>query len=109
MGSALYELKKRLKGQKLDDGKTIGRLTKEAIESLQTYYGKAIRGDVGDVEAMMKAVQATSYVTFLGTNICRQDRRMRIITIKTVSTNVSLVELYLDKGADVNRQAYVCT
>lgn len=61
-GSALYELKKRLRGQKLDDGKTIGgkgRLTKEAIESLQNYYGKAIRGNVGDVKAMMKAVQAT--------------------------------------------------
>ena len=59
---ALYELKKRLSGQILEDGKTIGgrgRLTKDVIESLQNYYGKAIRGNVGDVTKMMKAVQAT--------------------------------------------------
>ena len=62
MGSALLELKQRMRGRKLDDGKTIGgkgRLTKDAIESLQNYYGKAIRDNVGDVNAMMKAVQAT--------------------------------------------------
>ena len=62
MGSALYELKKRLSGQILEESKTIGgrgRLTKDVIESLQNYYGKAIRGNVGDVTKMMKAVQAT--------------------------------------------------
>ena len=51
-----------MRGQKLEDGKTIGgkgRLTKDVIESLQNYYEKAIWDNIGDVNAMMKAVQAT--------------------------------------------------
>ena len=62
MGTALRNLKMQYKGQKLADRKTIGgagRLTDKVINSLQNYYGDAIRRNRGDLQAMMKAVQAT--------------------------------------------------
>ena len=62
MGTALRNLKSQYRGQKLADGKTIGgtgRLTDKVINSLQNYYGDAIRRNKGDVQAMMKGVQAT--------------------------------------------------
>ena len=62
MGTALRELKKQYKGQKLSDGKTIGgagRLTESVINSLQNYYGEAIRRHTGDLPGMMKAVQVS--------------------------------------------------
>ena len=62
MGIGLRNLKVQYRGQKLADGKTIGgtgRLTDKVINSLQNYYGDAIRKNKGDVRAMMKAVQAT--------------------------------------------------
>ena len=62
MGTALRNLKVQCRGKKLADGKTIGgagRLTDKVINSLQNYYGDAIRRNKGDVQAMMKAVQAT--------------------------------------------------
>ena len=62
MGTALRNLKMQYRGQKLADGKTIGgagRLTDRVINSLQNYYGDAIRRNKGKVQAMMKAVQAT--------------------------------------------------
>ena len=45
MGTALHDLKKKYRGQKLSDNKTIGagRLTESVINSLQNYYGEAIR------------------------------------------------------------------
>ena len=62
MGTALRDLKKKYRGQKLSDGKTIGgagRLTESVINSLQNYYGEAIRRHTGDLPGMMKAVQAS--------------------------------------------------
>ena len=63
MGTALRNLKQQHhRGQKLLDGKTIGgagRLTDNIINSLQNYYGDAIRRNKGDLNGMMKAVQAT--------------------------------------------------
>ena len=62
MGTALRNLKIQHRGRKLADGKTIGgagRLTDKVINSLQNYYGDAIRRNIGNVQAMMKAVQAT--------------------------------------------------
>ena len=59
MGTALRNLKTQYRGRKLSDGKTIGgagRLTDDMINSLQNY---AIRRNKGDLEGMMKAVQAT--------------------------------------------------
>ena len=48
----------------MSDGKTIGghgRLTDALIDDMQTYYGLAIRANVGDVNAMHNAVMAILY------------------------------------------------
>jgi seryl-tRNA synthetase len=61
MGTAVRYLKLQYRGQKLAEGKTIGgsgQLTDKVMNSLQNYYGDAIRRNKGDVRAMMKAVQA---------------------------------------------------
>lgn len=60
MGSQLRDLKKRLRGTKLKDGKTIGgrgRLTDKRIDSFATYYGNAIRSS-SDVKSMKKKIWA---------------------------------------------------
>ena len=52
---------KRLGKTPLQDGKSIGgagRLTNSKIDKLQVYYGKAIRDNTHDIEAMKKAVKA---------------------------------------------------
>ena len=62
MGTALRNLKTKYRGQKLDDGKTIGgvgRLTDDLINSLQNYYGTAIRCNRGNLQGMVRAVQAS--------------------------------------------------
>ena len=62
LGTALRNLKKSYRGQKLSDGKTIGgkgRLTDKLMDTLQNYYGMAIRKNKGDIQAMMRAVQAS--------------------------------------------------
>ena len=62
MGTALRKLKDQYKGQKHSDGKTIGgkgRLTKVLISTLQNYYGDAIRRNKGDIQGMLRAVQAS--------------------------------------------------
>ena len=62
LGTALRKLKVTHRGQKLSDGKTIGgagRLTDALINSLQNYYGDAIRRNKGNLDQMIKAVQAT--------------------------------------------------
>ena len=62
MGTALRELKKRYGGKKLDDGKTIGgvgRLTYPLIDTLQNYYGDAIKSCKGNINGMVRAVQSS--------------------------------------------------
>lgn len=47
------------KGTKLCDGKCLSgrrRLTDTCIDKIQTYYGLAIRRNIGDLESMRKAV-----------------------------------------------------
>lgn len=61
LGSRLRSLKKRLGRTRLEDGKTIGgsgRRTKTTIDKLQVYYGKAIRNNSHDLQAMKNAVMA---------------------------------------------------
>ena len=61
LGSRLRSLKKRLGQIRLEDGKSIGgsgRLTKTNIDKLQVYYGKAIRNNSHDLQAMKNAVMA---------------------------------------------------
>jgi hypothetical protein len=51
MGARLRKLKQEYKGKKLEDGKSIsgqGRLTVKEIDSLQNYYGMAIRRIAGN-------------------------------------------------------------
>lgn len=60
-GTRLRKLKKENKGIKLDDGKGlegVGRLTDKKIDTLQNYYGFAIRQNQGNLENMVRDVMA---------------------------------------------------
>ncbi|CAN7938957.1 unnamed protein product [Ixodes hexagonus] len=64
MGTRLRRLKKENKVGKLSDGKGLsarGRLTDAVMDKLQTYFGLAIRRNVGNLEEMRKAVWATYF------------------------------------------------
>ena len=64
MGNRLRNLRKSLKGTKLSDGKGIagkGRLTDKIINTIQNYYGLAIRQNIGNLYSMKKAVGAILY------------------------------------------------
>ncbi|XP_075550913.1 uncharacterized protein LOC142584651 [Dermacentor variabilis] len=61
MGTRLRNIKKNEKGKKLADGLPLsgkGRLTEKDIDSLQVYYGKAIRGNTDSLDNMRRAVWA---------------------------------------------------
>lgn len=63
-GSRCRTLIDNYKKQKLSDGKGLsgrGRLTDKAMNTLQNYYGMAIRQNVGQLYAMKKSVWATLY------------------------------------------------
>ena len=62
MGTALWNLKTKHLGEKLLDGKTVGGqgcFIDSLINFLQNYYEDTIRKSVGNVERMVKSVQAT--------------------------------------------------
>ena len=64
LGMAIRELKRKLRGIKLADGKTVGgknRLTDNIIDKMQNFYGEAIRGNSGNLESMKNAVWAIFY------------------------------------------------
>jgi hypothetical protein len=64
MGSQLRSLKKHSGKTRLDDDKPIrgrGRLTDNVIDSIQLYYGKAIRNNTHSVKAMQDAIWAIWY------------------------------------------------
>lgn len=64
VGSRLRNLRKDYKGKKLSDNKGIsgaGRLTIQRIDTLQNFYGMAIRQNKGDLVAMQRAVLASLY------------------------------------------------
>ena len=64
VGSRSRNLRKALKGVRLSDGKGIsgrGRLTDKAINTLQNYYGMAIRCNNDDVNVMKRAVCAVPF------------------------------------------------
>ena len=61
MGSGLREYKRKKRGIKLTDGKTVGgkgRLTDNMIDRMQNYFGEAIRNNAGDIDAMGTAIWA---------------------------------------------------
>ena len=67
VGKSLRDLKQRLGSQKLAEGKSIGgrgRLTDKLIDSLQNYYGRAVRDHSGSVPEMMRAIWASVCHTF---------------------------------------------
>ena len=60
-GSRLRRLKQDNRGKKLSDGKGLsgaGRLTEKVMNTLQNYYGCAIRQNTGSLEDMRKSVSA---------------------------------------------------
>ncbi|GFX61536.1 uncharacterized protein TNCV_2745111 [Trichonephila clavipes] len=61
MGTRLINILKMSKGIKLSDGKNIsgrGRLTLKEVDSIQHYYGLAIRKNLSSVEDMKRAIWA---------------------------------------------------
>ena len=64
VGTRLQALKANKKGVKLSNGKTLsgnGRLTEKVINTLQNYYGMAIRQNKGKLLEMKKAVGVVLY------------------------------------------------
>ena len=64
MGSQLRALKRNWQGRKLPDNAGLGgrnRLTISRITNFQNFYGKAIRDNLGNVDAASDAVMATFY------------------------------------------------
>ena len=61
MGSSIRSYKNKRRGFKLSDGIAVGgsgRLTDAVADSMQNYYGSAIRNHVGDLDAMKNAIWA---------------------------------------------------
>ena len=61
LGSALREYKRRKRGIKLADGKSVGgrnRLTDYQIDRMQNFFGEAIRNNTGDLEGMRSSIFA---------------------------------------------------
>ena len=64
LGTRLRQLRKDFKGKKLDDGKGLagrGRLTDKCINTLQNYYGMAIRQNTDNLYAMKKSIGAVLF------------------------------------------------
>ena len=71
MGNALRNLLKDMKGKKMSDNKTIGgrgRLTKERIDSIQRFYGNAIRANCGYLTKMQNAIWAIFHHIIMPSN-----------------------------------------
>ena len=53
-----------MKDKKRSDGKTVGgpgRLADKVINMMQSYYGKEIRGNKGNLEGMKSSIKATQH------------------------------------------------
>ncbi|XP_065056243.1 uncharacterized protein LOC135684535 [Rhopilema esculentum] len=64
IGTSLREYKRRMKKEMLPDGKPVGgkgRLTKAAIDSIQNYYGLAIRRNAGNKDGMKNSIMAIQH------------------------------------------------
>ena len=64
LGTRLRNLCQKMKGNRLSDGKLLngrGRLTEKAINTLQNYYGMAIRQNVNNVYKMKKCIWAVLF------------------------------------------------
>ena len=64
LGTRLRKLRQNYKGRKLEDGRGImgkGRLTDKCINTLQNYFGMAIRQNTSNVYLMKKSIGAVLY------------------------------------------------
>jgi len=71
MGNSLRTYKKKVKGSRLADGGSVGgrgRLTDAVIDSLQNYYGYAIKGNTNNLKSMQDAIWAIYFHTISGKN-----------------------------------------
>ena len=69
MGTNLRSYNNKAKGKVLSDGGTVGgkgRLTDVAIDTLQNYYGVAIRKNQNNLVSMKSAIWAIYYHSILG-------------------------------------------
>ena len=69
MGTNLRSYKNKTKGKVLPDGGTVGgkgRLTDVAIDTLQNYYGAAIRKNQNNLVSTKSAIWAIYYHSMLG-------------------------------------------
>ena len=76
-GTGLRKLKKEQCGEKLEDGLGLsgrGRLTEDAIDRLQAYYGIAIRSNTHNLQSMCKAIWASLMHNVADTDPARQHR-----------------------------------
>ena len=71
MGSNLRNYKNKSKGNKLPDGGSIGgqgRLTDAVIDSMQNYYGNAIRRNQGNITSVKHSIWAIYFHMIAGEN-----------------------------------------
>ena len=64
LGRGLRRYKNDMKGEKLSDGKSVGgkgRLTDKVVDKMQNYYGKAIRGNKGNLEGVKTSIKAIQH------------------------------------------------
>ena len=72
LGAALRKYKKDKKGVKLADGKSVGgknRLTDAICDSMQNFYGEAIRNSQGDLKGMVNDIWAIPHHMVADPNI----------------------------------------
>ena len=77
LGTALRKYKADRKGKKLSDGKGVGgrgRLTDKIMDKMQNYYGKAIRGNKGDLLGMKRSIKAIQCHMIENTKVPMQEQ-----------------------------------
>ncbi|GFS85899.1 uncharacterized protein TNCV_1219091 [Trichonephila clavipes] len=94
MGTRLRNILKMSKGIKLSDGKNIsgrGRLTLKEVDSIQHYYGLAIRKNLSSVEDMKRAIW-TIYFHKLSTEDNPQHALCPLANSKTVFVGIETLK-----------------
>ncbi|GFX49649.1 uncharacterized protein TNCV_4902911 [Trichonephila clavipes] len=95
MGTRLRNILKMSKGIKLSDGKNIisgrGRLTLKEVDSIQHYYGLAIRKNLSSVEDMKRAIWAI-YFHKLSTEDNPQHALCPLANSKTVFVGIETLK-----------------
>jgi hypothetical protein len=98
MGTRLRQLKKNMRGKKLEDGKTLcgkGRLTDKIIDEFSVYYGNAIRGNKDSLMGMRKAVWAIFFIT--NVRVTMSHFMISVHKEKTRGANIKKLKLWEKK------------